>query len=1369
MGILRRKKSWYIFLVTTMILGLLFGQMSLYGPGVDAAAAAETGGFTDVAADTPNSAFINYLAQQGVISGFPDQTFRPLEGVTRAQAAVVLARSLNLDTQGITESGFGDVPVGHWAFAAVGAAVRDGYLSGYPDGTFRPDQPITRAEGISLAMRLSREPLPAVALPQLEDLTNEHWAAGTVAAALDAGIAKLKDKTRFEPAAELTRGDLARAFAVSLTLSPGPREAVLVGRLVPNKGTVRLKQAQGREFQAIAQETTVRLGDTILTEPGASAKLNFDDGTSILLQPGTELTIKKDHGTRYIKKNGQPGVRLDLLTLEMLKGKAFFGLAVHKKEEVKKETTVVEPGPQTMASARSSGMEIKYPDSQVRLAQSDLPWWKQPQETKVRLEFDMPWGVCGVRGTFGNVFSNEDGSGGANFLTGSGTVTTSGGEQSDLQGGQSADVDEDGGLTTGDMDPDDYDEWTDDDIQDWAEDTADNMDDNAPNDDEGDQPDEGQDEQDEEEDDDSILNQIREALDNAQNQSGQGNQGNQGSRDSSTPSVTISGDFSDRTMVLGGEDLKITFNVSPADATVDVTSSEPGILEAQDPWNEGVEHRLTLHAVKVGSTVVTVTASKEGYSSRTRAFKVTVVNLGHPWPMYHYNSRNTGLSPYNGPQSSVVELVYDTGQYSEMTSSPVVDADGNIYTTLGNTLYGFSPQGTILWDFEVPESTPCVAPAIGTDGTVYIAFDNVIYALNPMNMIDNDPEILWDSSEATIAGTISSSLTVAPDGIIYAVTDNQMLYALYPDGNLKWQFESNYCLLPPAVGEDGTVCVSAQGDGCSALFAVSQDDLEGTKLWESNTDYISGSPVIADDGTIYLATDCGLYAINPNGNEKWFVDNIVDDEAEEMFTIPAIGPEGTLYVGSYNTGQIYAINHSNGSVIWASELPTDIGGITSPVVGADGTIYAAVYDGCNQKSKLYALDPENGTVNWWLELEDVDVTYSSLAIADGKLYICSDDGCLYAIKENPGSIRLSHDSYEVDEGEQVQILVERVGGTSGKVSVDYTTNSISAEFGDYIPVTGTLTFENGEAEKEIIISTREDGDGDNDKFEIILSNVAGGASIISPSTAEISISDTGSYVGGLSVTAVNAALGATNVGYKIRFISYGNLEPADPEDPGNQGDSVIINFPSGYTVPATINEDYIKVNGSAASSILVNLNQVTVFLSETIFSGEMVEVEFLNEAGINNPTSGGCYEFTVSTTANPDEASASIWIPSISNLQVSSYGIEYHVSFTTPSDLEIGDTITIVFPEEYDLTEFLGEEYDPVVVSINDGEGRIASVYGQDLTITLDSKVIEGQVVDIWLNSESIVYPEIPSLYTFEVYTSEDSNPAFYSAFLALF
>jgi len=101
---------------------------------------------------------ITNLVDAGVIAGFPDGTFKPDQEVTRAQFAKLIAVAMNLNSTGFTTSTFSDVAPDHWALGFIEAVAAKGWVQGYPDGTFGPEKSITREEMATLMVRvLGRE------------------------------------------------------------------------------------------------------------------------------------------------------------------------------------------------------------------------------------------------------------------------------------------------------------------------------------------------------------------------------------------------------------------------------------------------------------------------------------------------------------------------------------------------------------------------------------------------------------------------------------------------------------------------------------------------------------------------------------------------------------------------------------------------------------------------------------------------------------------------------------------------------------------------------------------------------------------------------------------------------------------------------------------------------------------------------------------------------------------------------------------------------------------------------------------------------------------------------------------------------------
>lgn len=147
--------------------------------------------FPDVPQTYWAAPFIAALSAKGIIGGFPDGTFKPNQPVTRAQYAVQLQKAFTKpDRQ--SPRPFTDVPANSpWAIA-VDKAVKANFMNGYPEGDFRPEQKISRTEAIvSMAqgLKLTQPADPEAILQAYGDRDQvPAWARGRVAAAIQSGI-----------------------------------------------------------------------------------------------------------------------------------------------------------------------------------------------------------------------------------------------------------------------------------------------------------------------------------------------------------------------------------------------------------------------------------------------------------------------------------------------------------------------------------------------------------------------------------------------------------------------------------------------------------------------------------------------------------------------------------------------------------------------------------------------------------------------------------------------------------------------------------------------------------------------------------------------------------------------------------------------------------------------------------------------------------------------------------------------------------------------------------------------------------------------------------------------------------------------------
>ncbi|MCX8103636.1 MAG: PQQ-binding-like beta-propeller repeat protein [Candidatus Bipolaricaulota bacterium] len=241
--------------------------------------------------------------------------------------------------------------------------------------------------------------------------------------------------------------------------------------------------------------------------------------------------------------------------------------------------------------------------------------------------------------------------------------------------------------------------------------------------------------------------------------------------------------------------------------------------------------------------------------------------------------------------------------------------------------------------------------------------------------------LLWKTS----VGATDSSPALGADGMIYLFGADQSLYALSADGQVQWTFKAGGNILSAsvAIAKDKTIYFGAD-DG--NLYALAPD---GKEKWRFAANLpVRSSPAIGPDGTIYIGSgsqpseDAKVYAIQPNGTVK----GRPFDVEGGVVSSPALSAK-TLYVGALDR-RVYAVNLDGFYRQWRLRLGDSIH--SSPAIGADGTLYIGADDG-----NLYALAPD-GKERWRFQTNDG--IFSSPAIgSDGTIYVGSLDGRLYAI------------------------------------------------------------------------------------------------------------------------------------------------------------------------------------------------------------------------------------------------------------------------------------------------------------------------------------------------------------------------------------
>ena len=370
------------------------------------------------------------------------------------------------------------------------------------------------------------------------------------------------------------------------------------------------------------------------------------------------------------------------------------------------------------------------------------------------------------------------------------------------------------------------------------------------------------------------------------------------------------------------------------------------------------------------------------------------------------------------PPSSPCPPPYNTGNYDKeiIYSSPAISCDGKVF--FGSVMdcpvkAGFNAgdgwfyaldqyTGELLWSQNMHGWVES-SPALSHD-------NSVVYVGSKSGMLTamdtGTGNKIWEFP--TGAG-ITSSPAIDSEGTIYVGSLDGSLYAVRPNGTLKWSYDNvptgGSIHSSPALSQDEStvyfghamICGGPGQDPCPdpspdySLIAV--DTATGTFIWEFPIDgQVWGSAMVSPyDGSILFPTfnlsgNNYLYSVSPAGIENWRYQ--MDSFSNG---IPSIGPDGTVYIGEFARGSLYAIN-PEGTLKWKFGLAGNINYQSSvALINGGDTVVFGTYTG-----EVYALNADDMSIEWIYTAESI--VQASLAVSsDGYLFFGDWNGVQYSI------------------------------------------------------------------------------------------------------------------------------------------------------------------------------------------------------------------------------------------------------------------------------------------------------------------------------------------------------------------------------------
>jgi hypothetical protein len=273
----------------TAALMALTVTVSAVAPLMSVAPAAAQTTFSDVSSNYWAAQFIQQLSQRGVIAGFPDGSFRPEEPVTRAQFAAMVNKAFQKAPQRQAIN-FVDVPSNYWGASAIQQAYTIGFLSGYPGNRFEPNQAIPRQQVlVSLANGLEYRPTATVetTLQSFNDAYNiADYARSPVAAATEKQIVVNYPNVNFLNPTATATRAQVAAFIYQALVSSNQASAISSPYIVAGRPTTPTPVAV-----TIPQGTAIPVkydkAEKILVTKDESAPLTLTVAQNVITQEGS--------------------------------------------------------------------------------------------------------------------------------------------------------------------------------------------------------------------------------------------------------------------------------------------------------------------------------------------------------------------------------------------------------------------------------------------------------------------------------------------------------------------------------------------------------------------------------------------------------------------------------------------------------------------------------------------------------------------------------------------------------------------------------------------------------------------------------------------------------------------------------------------------------------------------------------------------------------------------------------------------------------------------------------------------------------------------------------------------------------------------
>ncbi len=209
--------------------------------------------FSDVPETNQNYEAINYLQEQNIINGYQDGTFKPNQSVNRAEFLKIIIEGSKIEPNVSTPSPFPDVDHNQWYGKYIKHAYASGWINGYPDGTFKPEQTINKVEALKILAKVQNWVLnPFINDQPFNDTPLNEWYIPYLAYAKSKNFIE-ETGAFFEPSKPMTRSGISEV--IYRTIKPvneviPPTETPIIEEEIVEEDVVEVIEEPEQVFQA---------------------------------------------------------------------------------------------------------------------------------------------------------------------------------------------------------------------------------------------------------------------------------------------------------------------------------------------------------------------------------------------------------------------------------------------------------------------------------------------------------------------------------------------------------------------------------------------------------------------------------------------------------------------------------------------------------------------------------------------------------------------------------------------------------------------------------------------------------------------------------------------------------------------------------------------------------------------------------------------------------------------------------------------------------------------------------------------------------------------------------------------------------------